>query len=135
MDEGSVHYGSALSLNSLSSLGSATTPQPSPPMSKRWAAPQVSDPGMTGSGPSPADPGEGQVAGGSSKGETGFCCGPLHDVTEGDCSKLTNTGLLSWLSAFLGTGNTNIKLHAVSCADVCILCPTLPHLLSEVFSH
>jgi len=72
VDEGSVHYGSALSLNSLSSLGSAATPQPSPPMSKRWAAPQVSDPGMMGSGPSPADPGEGQVAGGSLKGETGL---------------------------------------------------------------
>ena len=71
-DEGSMHYGSALSLSSLSSLGSAATPQPSPPVSKRRAALQVSDPGMTGAGPSPADPGEGQVAGGSLKGETGL---------------------------------------------------------------
>ena len=105
-------------------------------MSKRWAAPQVCDPGMTGCGPSPADPAEGQVAGGSLKGETGLLWTvPLHDVTKGGYSKLTNTGLLSWLSAFLGAGNTNIKLHAVSCADVCILGPTLPHLLSEVLSH
>ncbi|XP_076466111.1 uncharacterized protein LOC143297590 [Babylonia areolata] len=45
VEEGSSQYGSALSLNSLSSLGSATAPHPSPPLFKRPAASISSDPG------------------------------------------------------------------------------------------
>ncbi|XP_070191214.1 CNK3/IPCEF1 fusion protein-like isoform X2 [Littorina saxatilis] len=66
-EDGASNFGSALSLNSLSSLGSVNTPQPSPPISKREAFPMNSDPGSQGASAHPVTSGE--AAGGSTKGE------------------------------------------------------------------